>query len=131
MVLKTFRQGSIMRSYIIVVLVLLVLTNISEVQSKIYKWTDENGKVHFSDKPPKNEQETKEVEIKYSNTQNTKQHSNLKSDNNAQVSTKASALENTPPSRAICKKATTNAAKLVSQKLTALYGAEHPTVKKA
>ena len=31
----------------------LALLALQPAQAQLYKWTDENGKVHFTDKPPK------------------------------------------------------------------------------
>ena len=41
-----------MKKHMIVRFVLLFLAVMSVASAEIYKWTDENGKVHFSDKPP-------------------------------------------------------------------------------
>jgi hypothetical protein len=42
---------------------LMVLLLLSQaVHSEVYKWTDENGKVHFGDRPPV-EQETEQVAV--------------------------------------------------------------------
>jgi hypothetical protein len=44
-------------------LVFSILLLLSQaVQSEVYKWTDENGKVHFGDRPPV-EQETEQVAV--------------------------------------------------------------------
>lgn len=40
------------------------------IQAQVYKWTDENGKLHFTDKPPKQSQKEPE-EVKLKPKQNT------------------------------------------------------------
>ncbi len=42
--------------YIVLLSFLLAISSIA--QAKIYKWVDENGKTHFSDKPPENSDNT-------------------------------------------------------------------------
>ncbi len=44
-------------------LLLLLLLFVADSAAEIYKWTDENGKVHFSDKKPR-DLESKEVKLK-------------------------------------------------------------------
>ncbi|NVJ68607.1 MAG: DUF4124 domain-containing protein [Gammaproteobacteria bacterium] len=52
-------------SWVLVALSTVLIYSQSTQAGKIYKWKDENGKIHFSDKPPKNKQlkaEAKSVE---------------------------------------------------------------------
>ena len=47
----------------------LVLLAVQPALAQLYKWTDENGKVHFSDKPPpKSKGESEVVNIKKNKT---------------------------------------------------------------
>lgn len=45
-----------------VILLILMFTIAGPVSAEIYKWTDENGQVHYSDNKPKN-QEVTEIEV--------------------------------------------------------------------
>jgi hypothetical protein len=54
-------------SHQVIIIVLLLLYCPFVIAEKIYKWTDENGKVHFGDKPPLSEQ-AKEVEPSFVST---------------------------------------------------------------
>lgn len=47
----------------IIVLTTFLFLLSSSVNAEIYKWIDDNGNVHFTDKPPAN-QKTEEVELK-------------------------------------------------------------------
>ena len=38
--------------HVLALLILLVSANTDVVADKIYKWVDDNGKVHYSDRPP-------------------------------------------------------------------------------
>lgn len=44
-----------MKLLIMLAIAALMLIQIGAVNSEIYKWTDENGKVHFGDVPPESE----------------------------------------------------------------------------
>ena len=44
-------------------LILCLLSVSSALHAEIYKWVDDNGKAHFTDRPPVNQQ-VEEIEVK-------------------------------------------------------------------
>ncbi|MCO7227075.1 DUF4124 domain-containing protein [Pleionea sp. CnH1-48] len=59
-----------LRSLINISLVSLLALSLSQEAhaGKIYKWVDENGKVHYSDKPPPKQHKSEEIKVKKSAT---------------------------------------------------------------
>jgi len=52
------------RTYTHLLLAVALLFGASSLHAEIYKWTDENGKVHYSDKKPENKQKVAEVKVR-------------------------------------------------------------------
>ena len=58
-------EFEMIRSLLIALLVILVACVILPAYgAEIYKWVDENGKVHFGDRPPANAEGSQEIEVK-------------------------------------------------------------------
>lgn len=101
------KNGIQQNRFIIIVSLQLILFVAQSQAGGIYKWTDKNGRVHFTDKPPIHEQ-SKEIKVKPNTYSAPPVSTSFKSDANNQTQKKKRPLKVTLYSTewcGICKRA--------------------------
>lgn len=75
----------IMRAFLYLLTVLILFASQSSFADKIYRWTDDNGQIHFSSHPPTQTEQAEEVLLrayKPSTNSKTNTHSDTSADSN-------------------------------------------------